>query len=127
MIADSPQHGADTSRGPSMMRRSLFFSFGLLEFAVAALVAYFGFQLPSGQDISQSFEQAQRVTNHAGTQVGLLQKQVQGLRSARLENLSDRLRAETRAVTNTLRAQAVDFATVITIRDALGGVSNGLD
>jgi hypothetical protein len=127
MMAVSSHHDFNHSRGPSMMRRSWFLSLGFLEFAVAGLVAYFGFQLPTGEDISQSFERAERVTNHAGIQVGLLRKQVQGLRRVRLDNLAQSLEAQTRAVTGTLRAQAVDFDTVSTIRDALGGVSTGLD
>jgi hypothetical protein len=109
------------------MRRTLFTILGFLEFLVAGLLVYFGFQLPAGEAISQSFGRAERVTNRAGTQVALLRKQVQGLRRVQLQELSQRLEGETKAVTNALRVQVVDFDTVCTIRDALGGVSVGLN
>jgi hypothetical protein len=109
------------------MRRTPFQFLGFLELVVAGLLVYLGFQLPAGEDVSRSFARAERVTNRAGSQVGLLRKQVQGLRRVQLQQLSERLQGETRAVTNTLRVQAVDFDTVCTIRDALGGVSVGLN
>ena len=109
------------------MRRTLFLVLGGLELAVAGVLGYLGSQLPTGQEISESFSRAERVTSRAGSQVGLLRKQVKGLKQVQLREVSERLAAQTRTVTKTLRVQAVDFDTVRTIRDSLGGVSNGLN
>src|SRR5262245_59615524 len=108
------------------MRRTLFLVLGILEFTVAIVVAYLGYRLPAGDEISQSFARAERVTHRAGKQVDLLTKQVSGLKQVQLTEVSQRLQAQTRAVSNVLRVQAVDFDTVCTTRDALGAVSTGL-
>jgi uncharacterized phage infection (PIP) family protein YhgE len=109
------------------MRRTVFLIFGLLELAVAVVLIRLGSEIPRSAEVNHSFESASRVTDRAGTQVRLLHKQVQGLRRLELEQISTRLQKETRAVTATLQAQAVDFDTVCTMRDALGDVGNGLD
>jgi hypothetical protein len=109
------------------MRRTLFLVFGILELTVAIVVAYLGYRLPASDEISQSFARAERVTHRAGKQVDLLSKQVSGLKQVQLTELSQRLQSQTRAVTNVLRVQAVDFDTVCTTRDALGAVSTGLN
>ena len=101
------------------MRRTLFLVLGGLELAVAGVLGYLGSQLPTGQEISESFSRAERVTSRAGSQVGLLRKQVKGLKQVQLREVSERLAAQTRTVTKTLRVQAVDFDTVRTIRDSL--------
>src|SRR5947209_7772534 len=109
------------------MRRTLFLVLGVLEAAIALLVAYLGCRVPNHDEISESFGRAQRVTDRVGKQVRLLNKQVEGLKDAQLAEVSERLQAQTQVVTHILRVQAVDFDTVCTIRDALGGVSNGLN
>jgi hypothetical protein len=109
-----------------LMSRTLFLFLGLLELAVACLLAYFAFQLPRDEMIASSFGQAERVTARSANQVALLRKQVQGFKQVQLAEVSSRLEDQTRTVTEMLRAQTVDFETVCTIRDALIGVSAGL-
>jgi DNA repair ATPase RecN len=109
------------------MRRVVFLSLGLLELAVAALLVSLGWQIPGQEDVERSFDRAGRVTERAGTQVGVLNRQVQGLRRMELQELSLRLQQQTRTVSATFKAQHVDFDTILTMRDALGEVAKGLD
>jgi hypothetical protein len=109
------------------MRRLVFVSLGSLELVVAALVAGLGWQVPSPAKVSTSFSQADRVTERAGAQVRLLHQQVTGLRRLGVQQAANRLQGQTRNVTRLLRAQAVDFDTIGTMRDALGDVARGLD
>jgi ABC-type transporter Mla subunit MlaD len=108
------------------VRRAVFLTLGVLEFAVAGLLAVLGWQLPRPAEVRDSFRHAQRVTDRAGTQVRVLHRQVAGLRRLELRELSDRLQAQTEAVTRTLRTRTIDYDTVRTMRDALGDVSEGL-
>src|SRR5262249_2063817 len=66
-------------------------------------------------------------TDRASKEVGLLRQEVQDLKHMELQQLSVRLQRETRAVTATLRAQAVDFDSVRTMRDAMSDVAKGLN
>jgi hypothetical protein len=108
------------------MRRTVFLLVGILEFGVAGVLITLGCQLPTPADVGRSFQGAERVTAHAGNQVRILRRQVDGLRRLELHELAERLRNQTRTVTGTLRNQAVDFNTVRTMRDALGDVAKGL-
>jgi ABC-type transporter Mla subunit MlaD len=108
------------------MRRTLFLTLGLLELAVAILLACMGSQLPGSAEVERSFESAGRVTDRAGAQVSLLRQQVQTLRRMELQQLAGRLQRQTETITATLRTQPVDFDTIGTMRDALGEVAKGL-
>lgn len=109
------------------MRRLIFLSLGVLELAVAATLVVFSFQLPDTSEIDQSVGRVAGVTHRTGDHVRLLGKQVHELRRPELQQLADRLQAETHTVTATVRAQKVDFNTVKSLGDALGDISNGLD
>src|SRR5439155_9017674 len=108
------------------MRRTLFLTLGLMELAVAILLACMGSQLPGSAEVDRSFESAGRVTDRAGAQVSLLRQQVQTLRRMELQQLAGRLQRQTETITATLRKQPVDFDTIGTMRDALGEVAKGL-
>lgn len=108
------------------MRRAVFFTLGVLEFGIAGGLLTLGFQLPAPADVNRSFAGAGRVTEHAGHQVRILRRQVNGVRRLELTQLTERLQAQTRTVTATLQTQNVDFETVRTLRDALGDVATGL-
>jgi chromosome segregation ATPase len=108
------------------MRRTVFLLLGVLEFIVAGVLIILGYQLPSAADVGRSFQGAERVTAHAGNQVRILRRQVDGLRRLELQELAERLQSQTRTVTGTLRTQSIDFDTVRTMRDALGDVAKGL-
>src|SRR5688500_7142569 len=109
------------------MRRLVFVSLGSLELVVAALVAGLGWQVPGPAEVRTSFTQADRVTERASAQVRLLHQQVTGLRRLEVQQVAHHLQGQTRNVTRLLRAQAVDFETVGTMRDALADVARGLD
>jgi methyl-accepting chemotaxis protein len=109
------------------MRRSFFLVLGLLEFAVAAVLVAFGCQLPSAQDVEQSFAGVERVTRRTGSQVRLLRDQVHELRDPEVQQTVQRLQTQLHKVTGTLRAQTIDFDTVRTMSDALGDVAKGLE
>jgi uncharacterized phage infection (PIP) family protein YhgE len=108
------------------MRRAVFLSIGLLELVAAGLLVNLGLQVPTTEDVDKSFLSANRVTDRANSQVRLLRQQVEGFQRLELERLTDRLQAQTRAVTSILKAQTVDFDTVSAMRDALGEVAQGL-
>jgi len=108
------------------VRRIVFLVLGLLELLLAAVLIQLGREIPSQAEVAHGFSNAQRVTDRAGDQVQLLQEQVKSLRRMEIQQLSDRLQQQTRAVTRTLRDQSVDFDTVCTLRDALGEVADGL-
>src|SRR5689334_3118796 len=98
------------------MRRTVFLIMGVAELAVAVLLGCLGYQMPGTGDVDHSFASAGRVTDRAGSQVRLLQQQVQTLRRMELQQLAARLQRQTKAVTTTLRAQPVDFDTIGTMR-----------
>jgi uncharacterized phage infection (PIP) family protein YhgE len=108
------------------MRRAWFVSLGVLEFAVAAVLVCFGWQLPGTADIDESFGRVERVTERTGHQVRLLRDQVHDLRRPELDEVAGRLQTQMRQVARTLRAQNVDFDTVGTMSDSLGDVADGL-
>ncbi|MBY0523745.1 MAG: hypothetical protein K2R98_10125 [Gemmataceae bacterium] len=109
------------------MRRVIFLILGLLELAIGIVLFAFGCQLPSREEVNRGFHGAERVTDHAGTQVRILRRQVQELRQPKLQQLANDMRTQTHVVTRTLKSQQVDFDTVRTMRDALGEVADGLD
>lgn len=109
------------------MRRTIFLTLGILEFAVAGLLIEVGGQLPHPGEVNRGFDRAERVTRHAGAQVSILRRQVHDLRRPELQELAGRLRSQTRTVTATLRHQQIDFQTVGTMRDALADVAAGLE
>src|SRR5436309_1422613 len=74
-----------------LLRRTLFLTLGLLEFGVAALLAILGTQLPSSAEVDQSFDNAERVTRRAGSQVQLSRQQIHDLRGPELRELAERL------------------------------------
>src|SRR5262245_24708474 len=109
------------------MRRILFTTLGLLELTVAAVLVVFSFQLPTSQEVDESFGQLERVTRNTSTQVGLLRDQVHELRRPEVQAMTDRLQAQLKRVAATLRSQKIDFETVKAMSDALGDVSRGLE
>jgi ABC-type transporter Mla subunit MlaD len=114
------------SAGARCMRRAVFLTLGLLEFVVAGMLVTLGLQLPSRAAVGDSFRHAERVTDRAGSQVRLLHRQVTGLRRLELQQLAERLRKQSKLVTQTLRNRSIDYDTVQAMRDALGEVSKGL-
>jgi hypothetical protein len=108
------------------MRRTIFLGLGLLELGVCAGLVLLGCQIPQAAEVDQSFRSAEQVTNRAGAQVHLLQRQVRGLRRMELQQLSTRLQKETRSVTARLQDQSLDFETIKGMRDGLGEVADGL-
>jgi hypothetical protein len=108
------------------MRRFILCVLGILEFAVAGLLAYLGWQIPSDPEIQETFQSASQITDHASEQVHLLRRQVEILRRLEIQQLSNRLQNQTKTVTSVMRAQTVDFDAVRTMRDALGDISAGL-
>jgi ABC-type transporter Mla subunit MlaD len=109
------------------MRRTMFCVLGVLELVVAVVLVDLGGQLPQTADVERNFRTAERVTDRSGMQVKLLYQQVQDLRRMELQQLSARLRKQTRAVTTMVRGQTVDFDTVRTMSEALGEVAGGLN
>lgn len=109
------------------MRRIVFLVLGVLECAVAVVLASLGWQLPSDDEISRGFTSADRVTSNAGDQVQILRRQVQDLRRSELTRLAERLQSQTVTVTAALRNEQVDFETVKAMRDALAEIGESLD
>jgi flagellar biosynthesis chaperone FliJ len=94
---------------------------------VAVLLGLLAWQLPSTAEIASSFAKTEGVTRKTAGQVRLVREQVHGLRRPELRELAERLQAQTRTVTATLRSQSVDYETLETMRNALGEVAVGLD
>src|SRR5207237_8271921 len=103
------------------------YSLGLLELAIAAVLAAFGWSLPGQAEVKESFQNAERATRRTGDQVAIIREQVHDLRRPELKELSDRLQKQTRIVARTLRKQKVDYQTVEAAGDALGQISDGLN
>lgn len=109
------------------MRPVLVAALGLLELTIAGVLVALGCQLPGKGDVEASFANAERVTYHAGSQVRLFRQQVNTLRRPEIQELAQRLQAQTRRVTATLKSRSIDYDTVRVMRDALGDVAEGLD
>jgi hypothetical protein len=109
------------------MRRTVFLILGVLELAVAGVLACLGGQLPGTAEVENTFDSAERVTRRAGSQVRLSRQQIHDLRQPEIQQLADGLQAHTTTVTTNLRAQAIDYDTVRTLRDSMGQVATGLD
>jgi hypothetical protein len=108
------------------VRKVVFLSLGLLEFAIAAALVGFGWCLPSRAEVEQSFKSVERATRRTGDQVDFIREQVRDLRRPELNELTDRLQKQTYIVAKTMRKQKIDYRTVETVGDALGQVSEGL-
>jgi uncharacterized phage infection (PIP) family protein YhgE len=109
------------------MRRLVFLILGLLELAIAGVVVLLGCELPDDAEIERAFSRAERVTDHTGGQVRILRRQVQELRRPELQQLAERMRQQTAAVTSTMRNERIDFDSVRAMREALGKTASGLD
>ena len=109
------------------MRNLLFTVLGLLEFAVAAVLVGFGWQLPSAAEVGDSFGKAERATRSTGSQVRLVRRQIHDLRRPEMHDLAVKLQKQTRTVTAALRNQRIDYEAVGITRDTLGDVAAGLD
>src|SRR5437016_6122501 len=109
------------------MRRVVFLVLGFLECVVAVVLASFGWQLPTDDEIRRGFQSADRVTNNAGDQVRIVRRQVQDLRRSELSELARRLQSQTVTVTAALKNEPVDFDTVQGLRDALREIGDSLD
>jgi hypothetical protein len=105
----------------------LFLGLGILEFAIAGILLYFGWSLPSKPEVQQSFSSVERATRRTGDQVEFIRTQVHDLRRPELKELAVRLQEQTRLVARTMRKQKVDYVTVATVSDSLGQVATGLD
>jgi len=110
-----------------MLRRTIFTIVGLLEIAIAVVLGVLGGQLPHRDEIERGFQGAERVTEHSGAQVRILRRQVSDLRRPELQQLATRIQKQTRSVASTLHKQHVNFDAVVTMRDALAEVADGLD
>ena len=84
------------------MRRIVFLSLGFLEFTIAAILVAFGWNLPSKQEVEESFRNAERATRRTGDQVDYIREQVHDLRRPELKELARRVQEQTRIVARTL-------------------------
>jgi hypothetical protein len=109
------------------MRRAVFLVIGILELAIAGVLAAFAWQLPDRADIDRTFGRAEQVTERTGKQVKFFRRQVHDLRRPELLDLGRQLQAQTKTVTDTLKSQSVDFDRLQTVGEALGDMANGLD
>jgi len=109
------------------MRRIVFFTMGVLECIVAAVLVSFGFQIPAGEDVTHGFNSAERVTRRAADQVQILRRQVEELRRPELMQLAERLQSQTRTVAGNVKNKPIDFDTVEAMRDALAQIADTLD
>lgn len=109
------------------MRRTIFPILGLGEFFLAGVLIYAALLLPDAAEIDQHFTRTEAVTRKTAVQVERFRDQVHRLRRPEVQLLAERLRAQTRIVTATLRNQPVDYDTMETMRDALGDVAAGLE
>jgi hypothetical protein len=105
----------------------VFFSLGILEFVIAAVLFGFGWCLPSRVEVAQGFRGMEQATRRTGDQVDFISEQVHDLRRPELKELAARLQEQTRIVARTLQKQKIDYRSVQTVGDALGQVADGID
>lgn len=111
------------------MRRTFFFSLGLLELLVAGVLAFFAWQLPSSAEVDAHMGRVHKVGVDTQRQLASLRQQVHLLRERRpqVHELAVRLQQEMKNVSDALRSQQVDYPTVQAISNALGDAARGLD
>jgi uncharacterized phage infection (PIP) family protein YhgE len=111
------------------MRRTVFFSLGVLEAGIALILAVFAWQLPGAEQVEDAVGRVERVSRKASDQVGHLRGQVRLVRERQpqLRELSDQLRSQLRLVGDGVRQQQVDYTGVKNVRNSLGDVAKGLD
>jgi hypothetical protein len=109
------------------MRRCILFGIGLIETLLACVLLAVGFRLPRSESIDEGFQRASVVAQTAQNQVQLIRGQLGEVRHKDFPKVANHLRVQTRAVSSSLRAQAIDFDSVDATSDALGAVSQGLE
>ncbi len=115
-----------SERGPSVMRRILFSTLGILEILVAAVLIFLVY-LSTRTDVADAFTKAERVTRRASNQVRLVQVQVENLHGPEMRDLAQRLQEQTRLLTAALQTKDLDFDTLGTLSDAVGDMATGLE
>jgi chromosome segregation ATPase len=109
------------------MRRVVFLTLGILELLTAGLLVYLGTSLPRPEEVTDGFSRVQKTTQSASQQVGTMRRQVTDVRRPEMLQLAERLQRQTQTVTETLKRQQVDYATVANLRTSLRDVAIGLD
>jgi uncharacterized phage infection (PIP) family protein YhgE len=111
------------------MRRAIFFTLGILEVIVAAVLVYFLAILPGPADVEKGVGRLQSVTRQASAQVGGLGDKMRALseRQPELHRLAARMRTQTQGLAELLRNHVVNFDTLQAVGDALGEVAQGMD
>jgi DNA repair ATPase RecN len=109
------------------MRRIIGIGLGVLELAIAALLAGLACRLPATAEVAQSFTRAEVVTYRAGNQVQRFRQQLRTLRQPELFALAQRFQHQTEAITAALRKQSIDYEAVQLVSDALRDVGTGLE
>jgi uncharacterized phage infection (PIP) family protein YhgE len=111
------------------MRRFIFTIMGILEAAVAVVLLGFAWYLPGPSDVHDKVARVEKVSKQSSSQVAHLRSQVQALRARQpsVRRLAQDLDAHTKEITNNLKAQQVDYATVLTVSNSLGDAAKGLD
>src|SRR6516165_6371756 len=102
------------------MRRTVFLTLGVLELLVAAVLLVVAWQLPGSDEVHDQLGRVHRVGQDTERQLRSLRGQLAALRERRpqLHELAVRLRQDMRTVTDHLRGQHVDYATVRKVSDA---------
>jgi uncharacterized phage infection (PIP) family protein YhgE len=108
------------------MRRYFLYALAAVEAAVAAALLVVGLHLPARIEIRGNFNQVEKVTAGAETQVHLMREQLTDLRQHDFAGKADELRRHTRTAADTAGRQQIDFQTVEAIARSLADVSKGL-
>ncbi len=111
------------------MRRLIFLSLGLLEFAACGLLVVIAGQLPGPADVDEALGRVEKVSRNAGRQVHNLRGHVGRVRSGQpdLLTLARRLEKQMKMVQRRLNGQHLNGEGLQTASTALGDVARGLD
>src|SRR5262245_57701656 len=86
------------------MRRSVFFSLGLLELVAAALLVAVAFHLPSNEQVERSFTRARSVTGETAKQIAFLHDELEKVHDPRVKDLLKRIEPHLPRIRAQLRA-----------------------
>jgi len=111
------------------MRRILYVGLAVLEFCAAGVLLALVWELPGPADLRDAFGRAERIGQKTEDQVQNLRKELHGFatRQPEMQDLTNQLQKQLKAVTMYLGNQQVDFQSIEAVRDALGDVADGLN
>src|SRR5262245_41559886 len=111
------------------MRRLVFLGLGLLEFAIAFLLASFAWQLPGQEEIGRATDRVERVSDNAGRQVRNLEASIGRARKRQpeLRALAARLQTQMDGVNKAVHQRDFTGTGLAAISESLGHVAGGLD